>query len=91
VPGKPLVGIHRPPNFLMQMVSMNLWNEMQRREEEWKREKRRLKVEIQKKDEEIKEKDVEIAILKERIDGMAALVPQVLECRTPPRVRWFFF
>lgn len=58
---------------------------MQRREEEWKEEKHRLKKEIQKKDEEIEDKDAKIATLKKNVDDMVALVPQILECKTPPR------
>lgn len=48
---------------------------MQRREEEWKEEKHRLKKEIQKIDEEIEDKDVEIATLKKKVDDMAVVVP----------------
>lgn len=45
-----------------------------------------LTKEIQKKDEEIEDKDVKISIIKKNVDDMAALVPQILECRAPPRV-----
>lgn len=66
--GNFLVGIHRPSDFSMHMVAMNLWKE----------EKHKLKKEIQKRDEEIEDKNVEIVALKERVDNMAALVPQIL-------------
>lgn len=75
VPRNFLVGIHNPYYFSMHMVSMNLWKEMQRREEEWKEEKCRLKKEIQKRDEEIEDKKKEIVALKGKVDNIVALVP----------------
>lgn len=86
---KILIGTHKSPNFSWNDVALNLWSEMQRKEEEWKKEKCKLQDEIKKKNIEIEEKTTEIVALKENVDNVdnvVALVPQMLACRTPPRV-----
>lgn len=72
---KILVGIHNPHDFTVHIAILNLCEEIQRREEEWKKEKQRLKKEIQKRDEVIEEKNEEIATLKKKVDNIVTLVP----------------
>lgn len=86
VRGKILVGKHKPPTFSWNLVALNLWNEMKNKEEEWKKEILKLQEEVKNKNAKIEKKDVEIVALKDKVDNVVALVPQMMACRTPPRV-----
>lgn len=80
-----MVGKHKPPTFSWNLAALNLWNEMKRKEE-WKKERLKLHEEVKKKNVEIEKKDEDIFSLKDKVDNVVALVPQMMACENPPRV-----
>lgn len=83
VRGNILVGKHKPPTFSWAFVALNLWNEMQKKEE-WNKERLKLQEEVKKKNAKIEEKNTKIIALKDKVDNVIAPVPQMMVCRTPP-------
>ncbi|XP_059066371.1 uncharacterized protein LOC131857687 [Cryptomeria japonica] len=67
---------HNPPSFYWALVAIEFCKLLEKREE-WKKEKEML--------EEKLKKDVEINKMEDRIDNIASLLPQAMECRPPPR------
>lgn len=73
------VSVHVPPSFSWGSIAFGLLQLLENKEEEWKRENEVLERKLQ-------EKDVVLNKLEDRIDNLATLLPQIIECRPPPRV-----
>lgn len=74
--------MHVPPYFSWGSIAFGLFQLLKIKEER-KKEKEALQRKLQ-------EKDVVVNKLEDRIDVLATSIPQVIECRPPPRVYYLY-